>query len=489
MHSPIRPSLFLLGNSLVDAIIDEAFEVLEKVGVMIENPEVFQLLSDGGARATGQRIFLPRGMVESALATAPSAVTLYDCRGENPRLLAGENIHFDPGSAALRIFDHSTQTQREATTADLVKFHRLVDRLENITLQSTGLVSSDVPSQIADAHRLWIALQNCVKPIVTGIFTVEGFGPMFEMLAIVRGSGSALRAKPLAVFDACPSPPLKWSTLTAQSVLDCARAGIPSEFVAMPMTGATAPVTLTGAVVQHTAENLSGIVFAQLAQPGAPVIFGGSPAAFDMRAGTLPMGAIETMMIDVAYAQIGKALNLPTHAYMGLSDSKCVDVQAGLETGMGAVLAALAGINVISGPGMLDYENCQSLEKLVIDNEICGMTLRLVEGIRQREEPMALQLLAELVPGGGDFLTSAHTLRWLREEHRFPRVIDRGNTQQWLNDGRPTLPDRASHRVTDLLTGPPPEWIAPDTTKELRRVMESYARRNGMENLPLLPVH
>ena len=90
------------------------------------------------------------------------------------------------------------------------------------------------------------------------------------------------------------------------------------------------------------------------------------------------MGAVETMMINAAHVQIGKYLRLPTHSYMGLSDAKGVDGQAGLETGMGALVAALAGANVISGPGMLNFESCQSLEKLVLDNEICGMALRMV---------------------------------------------------------------------------------------------------------------
>ena len=93
------------------------------------------------------------------------------------------------------------------------------------------------------------------------------------------------------------------------------------------------------------------------------------------------MGAIETMMLDCAYCQIGHSLGLPTHAYMALSDAKTLDAQAGLETGIGAILAALAGVNMVSGPGMLDFESCQSLEKLVIDNDICGMAKRLMRGI------------------------------------------------------------------------------------------------------------
>ena len=119
----------------------------------------------------------------------------------------------------------------------------------------------------------------------------------------------------------------------------------------MPLSGFMAPVTLVGSLVQHTAETLSGVVISQLASPGAPALYGGSPAIFDIRYETTPMGAVETMMIDCAYSEIGKHLGLPTQAYIGLSDAKQLDAQAGLETSMGATLAALAGINSVSGPG------------------------------------------------------------------------------------------------------------------------------------------
>jgi trimethylamine--corrinoid protein Co-methyltransferase len=190
-------------------------------------------------------------------------------------------------------------------------------------------------------------------------------------------------------------------------------------------------------------------------------------------------------MIDMAYAQIGKTLGLPTHAYMGLSDSKCVDAQAGFETGIGAVLAALAGINVVSGGGMLDFESCQSLEKLVIDNEIARMAYRLIEGIRQREQPMALDVFSELAEGT-DFLTLENTLRWYRIEHSFPKIIDRGNQQQWTEAGKPALSDRASKEVARLLSNGPTCLIEEKMSVELKRIMESHARQCGAEKLPAM---
>jgi trimethylamine--corrinoid protein Co-methyltransferase len=303
------------------------------------------------------------------------------------------------------------------------------------------------------------------------------------MLIAVRGTAENLRQKPLAIFDCCPSPPLKWSNLTCQNLIDCAKAGIPAELVSMPLTGATSPGTLAGAVVQHAAESISGVVIHQLAHAGSPIIWGGSPAAFDMRHGTTPMGAIETMMIDSAYAKIGKYLGLPTHAYMALSDAKLLDAQAGLETGMGAVIAALSGINVISGPGMLDFESCQSLEKLVIDNEICGMALRLVKGIELRDN-FSDDLFGDIY-NGEHFLTSPNTIKWLREEFYFPsEVIDRANYQMWLSVDGKSAGERAHEKVNQILNQAAPPQLEKDTIQELAKIMLRDARKFGMEKLP-----
>ncbi len=481
----MRPKIKLLSDSLVEKIIDEALTILMKIGVKVENKEALELLEDAGAKVdrNSQRVFIPANLVEKSLELTPSQIKIFDRKGEKFFIIGDDNVHFDPGSAALNILDYETGCQRKPVTSDLINFSRLTERLENIYFQSTGIASSDVPEEMADFYRLFIALQYCNKPIVTGTFLIESFKPMFEMLKIIRGDEKNLKDKPLAIFDACPSPPLKWSNLTTRSVIDCARAGIPSEFVSMPLAGATAPVTLSGALVQHTAENLAGLVIAQLANAGAPVIYGGSPSIFDMRNGTTPMGAIETIMIDCAYSQIGKRLGLPTHAYMGLSDSKCVDAQAGLESGIGIILSALAGINVVSGAGMLDFENCQSLEKLVIDNDLCGMAYRLISGIVQRDEPIALNLFSE-IGEEANFLISSHTKKWYREEHIFPVLIDRNTYEQWKLSGNKEIWKRAKERVDHLLSKEDASPLQEHLKRELQKIILSYGKKYGLEKLP-----
>jgi len=288
-----RPLLEIINNSKVERILEEAYNVLEKVGVLIENQEALQLLESAGAKVdrNNQKAYFSKSFIEKCVKSAPNSISVFDRDGKPALQLEGNNIHFDPGSAALTILDWETQRQRKPVTRDLINFSRLTHYLGNIAAQSTGIVSSDVPQEIGDRYRLFIALQNSTKPVVTGTFALDAFDSMKAMLVAVRGSAENLRNKPLAIFDCCPSPPLKWSNLTCQNLIDCAKAGIPAELVSMPLTGATSPGTIAGAVVQHAAESLSGVIIHQLAHAGSPIIWGGSPAAFDMRQGTTTMGA------------------------------------------------------------------------------------------------------------------------------------------------------------------------------------------------------
>jgi trimethylamine--corrinoid protein Co-methyltransferase len=465
-------------------IVAEAMEILEKVGVFVENNEATELLAGAGAKVEGGRVRIPSNIVEKALETAPSRILLYDRHGDVAMDLGENRTHFNPGSAALRIFDPEINDARVPVTADVVRYVRLTDALPHYAAQSTGVIPGDVPEEIADRYRVFLGLQNSTKPIVTGTFKIEAFKVMHEMLAAVAGDAETLMEKPTAIFDCCPSPPLMWSDLTCQALIDCARTGIVAELISMPLTGATSPVTLAGAVTQHCAENLSGITIHQLARAGSPIVYGGSPACFDMRKGTTPMGAVETMMIDGAYAEIGKHLGVPVQAYMALSDSKPVDYQAGMETAMGAIIAAVSGINNVSGPGMLDFESCQSLEKLVLDHEICGMALRLTRGIELRDDPIALPLI-EAGLEKKEFLSLPHTTKWFRKEAYFPDpVIERGTLEEWRSKGRKDAAQRAGEKVEELLAKHEPEALDPAVVKYITELMEAEARRYGLDRLP-----
>ncbi|MBE0590784.1 MAG: trimethylamine methyltransferase family protein [Gemmatimonadales bacterium] len=482
----MRPTVKFLSDELVRQIVAEARTVLSEIGVEIHNPGVVSLLSDHGATvgADSDRVFLRDDVVDRALSTVPPRFQLYDVLGRQAGDLGDDRVHFTPGSAAITVLEHGAQATRPPTTDDYVRYVKVTSQLPHLDFQSTALVPSDVHQNISDSYRLYVGLLYCEKPVVTGAFTIDAFHIMKELQLAVRGTEEALKAKPLAIFSCCPTAPLKWSDVTSQNVVDCARHSIPVEYVSMPLTGFVAPVTLVGSLVQHTAETLSGIVISQLTNPGTPALYGGSPAVFDIRYETTPMGAIETMMIECAYSQIGKHLGLPTQAYMGLSDAKLLDAQAGLESSMGATLAALAGVNSVSGPGMLDFESCISLEKLVVDHEICGMVRRLVAGIEPREDFPAVPRFEELLQEK-HLLIADHTRRYLRREHHFPGpVIDRANRSRWHDEGGRTLGERAHQQVEKLIATYKPSALPESARADLTGLMTAEAKRYGMRTLP-----
>jgi len=484
----VRPTVRFLSDKLIEKIIDEARHLICHLGVEIHNDGVVSMLSDHGAKIdkSKDRVHYTQEIIDKSLATAPDSIKLYDSIGDEALDLSGFNVNFTPGSAAINILDYDSHVARKPTAADYVRYTQLMCQMKYIASQATAMIPCDVHEMISDSYRLYLSLMFCEKPVVTGAFTIEAFEIMKNLQLAVRGSEDALAAKPLTLFSCCPTSPLKWSNVTSQNVVDCAKYSIPVEFISMPLSGFMAPVTLVGSLVQHTAETLSGIVISQLTQTGAPVLYGGSPAIFDVRYETTPMGAVGTMMMDCAYNEIGKHLGLPTQAYIGLSDAKLLDAQAGLETSMGATLAALAGINNVSGPGMLDFESCFSLEKLLLDNEICGMTLRMVKGIEPKDDFPALPRFEEMLKEG-HLLISDHTRRYLRDEIYFPGPsIDRANRSRWQEEGSLTLGERAHQEVERAVNSWTGIRLPDDIKTEMTKLMEAEARRYGMERLPTI---
>ena len=484
----MQPQLRILSSELVPKIIDEAFQLLLNPGIKVNLKEARTLLADAGAIVDEGRevVQIPEEVARKALETVPHEFTLYDQDGEPAVHYGGDSVHFDPGSSGVNVLDAETMTHRPATAHDLIKVIKIADSLWQYDAQSTALVCSEIPKEIGDLYRLYLVLLYSKKPVVTGAFSANNTSAMIDMLAIFAGGRDALVQKPTAVFDVCPSPPLIWSPFGSQSLIDLARAGIPAEIVSMPLAGVAAPVTLLGSVVQHAAECISGMTIHQLAKPGSPIVWGGAPAIMDMRHGTTPMGAVETAMIDAAYAQVGKSFSFPTHAYMGASDAKVVDYQAGMESSTTAMIGALAGINMISGAGMLDFLASMSPEKLLIDAEPIGMAKRMLKGMVVQTDPLAADMY-EGINFKGEFLKQRLTRRLQRDEQHIPSpIIDRGSLRTWQDAGATDTFTRAKSQLGELLKNYQPPDLPAEQVAELKGMVTKLAADAGMDNLPAL---
>ena len=466
-----RPGVRFLSTEQLASVLENAGRILDEIGVEVEVERARDSLAAAGARVGSDgRVRIGTALVDRALESVPNEFTLFNRDGDPVATLGRGEPHYCPGSAAIRVLDWGQTEMRPSTLEDCERFARLTEALPGYELQSTCVVPTELDAEVGDRHRLAVALTHCRKPIVTGTFDATSFGPMRDMLAAVRGSAAALTEKPLAIFDCCPTAPLSWSVLTCSALVGCAESGVPAEIVSVPMTGATSPMSLQGAVSQHTAECLSGLVIHQLSGPGSPLVWGSCSSGFDMRQGTSPMGAVESMMMNAGTTQVGRHLGLPTHGYYGLSDSKALDYQAGYESGCGALLAALAGVDVVAGPGILEFVGCQSLEKLVLDHEVCRSAKRAVCGIDPRTEDDIVDLVRRGVEAG-QFLNLRHTRCTFRQELMFPgATVDRQDGANWLISGGSQAHETAHTEVERLLAGEGAPALAPEIARELKRL-------------------
>ena len=483
----MRPTLNVLSEDLIESILAEAGRILAETGMEVRGERMRQRLLDHGlpTDASGLRILFPRDIVRKAIETAPETFTLYDRDGAPHAELGGWNVNFVPGSSGLKILDRHTGETRLASSADFVEYVRLADGLENIGYLATAFSTRDIEPQVSDAWRLYMSLVNSKRPVASGAFSEHGIPRLVSLLQMFRSDASDLRARPMSVFTITATGNFRFGEDSCQNLLDCVEAGIPVEIVPVTLMGLIAPVTLVGALVFHCVDVLAGLTMAQVLHPGHPVLFGGAPATFHMKAASSPMAAIEAQHLDVAYVAIAKYLGLPSQAYMALSDGKELDAQAGGESFSSALLAALAGVNSVAGPGMLDFVLTFSLPKLVFDNEVCGQALHFCREIRPLDDLPSQHLVDHLMKEG-HLITAAQTLEhWPRELYLTDPVIDRTTRDTSDKTKGPDLVARATEQVGKRLAAYKPFETDPAIDKAMRELI--LAGLQSQDSLPELP--
>ena len=477
MTFPLNPSTELFSRGQLDSVHATSMRALGEVGVAVQDEHALGLLEDNGAKIDRRKnlAWISEGIISEALAKAPKNITLHSLIDKGAHPLNGGSVYYSPGSTVPFILE-SRGTVRRSLSSDLVNLVRLTDALENIELQSTAFVLADIPDNIGDAYRLYLVLKNSRKPIMTGAFHPQGLRNMKKLLQIAAGGAEELTQRPIAVLTACPTTPLTWGELGIETLIECGSAGIPVEITPAPQLGITGPATIAGSLVQLNAEFLSGLVISQLLHPGSPVIYGGVAATFDMRYANARSAAIESMMLVSGYAQMSKYYGLPSSTYSGDTDAKTIDAQSGFESGIGIVLATLSGVNIVSGPGGMNFLYMQSPEKLVIDDAICGMARRLRRGVIVNEDTLALDAIRRAGPGG-QFLNLRHTLDWALKEQFMPsQVVDRQTLEVWKANGSKDSAANAAEVAQKLLREHKPQPLPIETEQQLDAAAKEMAR-------------
>lgn len=487
----MRPQLRVLPEQLIGPILDEAKKILAEIGVEVRGARLRERLLDHGLKLArtaddAQRVLFPPAVVERAIETTPKRFPLYDRDGASYTQLGDDKVHFVPGSSGLSVLDHRTGETRRSTTRDFIEYVRVAEGLKNLGYLATAFSTNDIEPVVSDAWRLYLVLTNSVKPVVSGAFSEHGVVRMAKLMQLFRRDQADLIARPMSIFTVTATGSYRYSEDSCQNLIDCVDFGVPIEIVPVTLMGLIAPVTLVGATVMHVADVLAGLTMAQIVKPGTPVLFGGAPATFHMKTAMSPMAAIETLHLNAAYVEVAKHLDLPTQGYMALSEGKFLDAQAGAETFAGALLAAVSGVNSVSGPGMLDYVLTFSLGKLVFDDELCGQALHFCRDLDVLEDLPTRDLVRQLL-NEKHLLTSAHTLKHWRNELYLPgMVFDRINRETWLQAGGMTLEQRVHQEVERLLGAYVSPPLDARIDAELIRIIQSGLPRDAPlpETLP-----
>ncbi len=487
----MRPKLSFLTDTDVDRIIDAALTVLEKVGLHIGSARVTDLVAAfDGAAVDGERVRMSRDLVERALENVPAEVRLYPQDDGDPVVLAGDEVNYVAGTTVPYIYDPTVEGLRQPTSIDIVNHAKVLNHCKHIDLQAGSFVANDVPKPITGAYRYYLGLLFSPKPMFSGAFGISDIQVIWDLLCAMAGGEKALVDRPLSLMCVNPSSPLGLTEVVAEMTMFTAERNYPTVFIPIPLAGGTSPVTLAGTLTQHTAENLGALVVCQSVRPGAPVVFGGGPSVMDQLKGTACQASPESIMMGAASAQIAKRLGIPSSTNTGRADSKVVDYQAGEESGAALITMALAGINLIRGPGMLEFANVVSTEKMLIDNEICGIAKSMVRPISTDDDALAVDLILERGVKTEGFMSARHTLRWFRSEVYMPSpLIDRGSRREFEEGGGKDAFQRARARVDEILAQDQPREVDEDRVREAVGIMTAYAKKHGMDELPVTGVY
>jgi trimethylamine--corrinoid protein Co-methyltransferase len=471
-------------RTFTDAQLEEihlaTLEVLRRTGVRVLEAESLALLRDAGCIITdGTLVRFPPGLVEEALRSVPSRVVLCDRTGEPRAHLEGHRAYFGTGSDLPNTRDLETGERRPSLLSDVEGTARLADALPNLDFLMSMALPSDVPIETSDRRSFLAMIENTVKPVVFTAWDEKGLADILEMAELVAGGREELSLKPFLLAYLEPTSPLCHSEVVLRKLLMMVDHGLPFVYAPGPIDGASAPVTMAGSAVQANAEVMSGMVIAQLRRPGSPFVWGCGSGPMDMRTMVATYSSPEFMLHCMAMAELAHyTYHVPVWGFAGCSDSKLADMQAGIESALWILWAALSGSNLVHDVGYIESGLTCSYEMIVMGDEIISFVRRLLAGIRIEPETLALEVIDRVGPGGS-YLGDAHTARHFREVW-YPRLLDRRAYHAWTEAGEPTAIKTANQVAREILATHQPEPLPAETLAGLRAIIARADAQAGI---------
>lgn len=465
----MRPVLRHLSDEQRGRIAAAAFELLDRVGVRMTEPEARELLAAAGARVEGDRVTIPASLVEEMIDSAPAKVGLYDRHGELAMELGGMSTSFGAHTDAPDVLDPLNDLRRPCTEADVGRHAVLIDALPNIHFITASGMVADRPQAVADRAALAECLIHSRKPVLAMPITPEAVADSREMAALAVGGEDALRDRPTLIVYAEPVSPLSHPDGAMRKLLYCADHEIPLVYTPYAAMGATAPMSPAAITAQLCAESLSGLVAHQLKHPGAPFVFGGMASVMDMRSTIFSYGAPEFQRGNTLMAEMAHYFDLPNFGTAGTSDAQILDGQALLEVAASCVVAYLAGANLIHDVGLLGNATVIMPSMIVVTDQIVELLEHLFGEIEVTDEALALDVIEEVGPGG-EFVTHQHTFEHFRDVW-YPELFFRGGAEAWAASDRAAYERRVGRRAQDLMENHEPAHLPEDVSEAIREVV------------------
>jgi len=470
------PTYHLLTPEQIKSIHTATLELLETVGVDIHHDEARQMLADAGCRLKGDhRVRIPNWLVEAAIQSAPSRVTIYDRLGNVAMRLEGRRVHYGLGTDLIRTYDLETGELRLSRLKDVAIAAHISDYLQHIDFIGSYALPGDSPPNLIYVDSFKTELENSTKPIFYTAAGLEDISYINAMAAAAVGGEAALRDKPIHIHYSEPLSPLTHSFGAVQKLLYCADHGIPVNYTPGMMSGASVPVTLAGAITVGNAEALSGLVMHQLRAKGAPIISGFGTSTMDMRTTTCIYGCPEYRLALSACADLYHYYGLPMWGTAGVSDANCLDQQAGMEWSISIMADTLHGANLVHDIGYLGQGLIGHPAGLVMCDEIISYVKRFVRGFELDDAHIGLDVIREVGPGG-DFLSTKQTMENFKTEHWLPDQCNRDNLDTWLMKGGKDWAETCTEKAREILnthTPAPLSDAAVATLSDIRREAEA----------------
>jgi trimethylamine--corrinoid protein Co-methyltransferase len=348
---------------------------------------------------------------------------------------------------------------------------RLVERLNHIHFFLRPCIPTDIPEADYDVNMFYACFKATKKHVMSGVNDEAGLLQIIDMASILAGGREALRAKPfISIITSFAISPLKLCTQSTLIMQACNRQGIPVALSAAPMSGSTSPMTMAGTLAQLHAEQMAGITICQLTKAGAPLLYGGIPGMANMTSMGYMGGGVECGMMNAAIHQLAAHIKVPNYNSAGLTDAKLPDAQAGWEKAMTILLGAMGGSNYIHhSAGMLESMLTVAPEQFVMDDEIIGMTCKVLKGIDVDADHLALDVIDTVGPAG-NFMVSPHTMKHMRSEYfQGNGVTDRKSRHQWDKGCAMDTRERAKKIARKILAEEENPCIPTDVDQALRK--------------------